>query len=121
MTPIIVNMCVLKGLDIIAVTDHNSARNVEAIANLGERKGLLVVPGMEVQTKEEVHVLCYFHTLDHCYDFQAKWEESLPKVKNRPEYFGNQLVMDEDDELVSEYPYLLLTSSSLVWKICFAS
>ncbi len=108
----IVNMCVLKGLDIIAVTDHNSARNVEAIANLGERKGLLVVPGMEVQTKEEVHVLCYFHTLDHCYDFQAKWEESLPKVKNRPEYFGNQLVMDEDDELVSEYPYLLLTSSS---------
>jgi len=75
----IVNMCVLKGLDIIAVTDHNSARNVEAIANLGERKGLLVVPGSGGATKEEVHVLCYFHTLDHCYDFQAKWEESLQR------------------------------------------
>jgi len=107
----IVNMCVLKGLDIIAVTDHNSARNVEAIANLGERKGLLVVPGMEVQTKEEVHVLCYFHTLDHCYDFQAKWEDSLPQIENRRESFGNQLILDEDDELIGEYPYLLLTSS----------
>ncbi|HAR40833.1 MAG TPA: phosphoesterase [Coprothermobacter sp.] len=108
----IVNMCLLKGLDIIAVTDHNSVRNVEAVVNLAQRKGLIVVPGMEVQTKEEVHVLCYFYTLDHCYDFQAKWEDCLPRIKNRPEYFGNQLMLDEDDELIGEYPYLLLTSSS---------
>jgi len=54
-------------------------------------------------------LLSYFGSLLR---FSSEVEESLPKVKNRPEYFGNQLVMDEDDELVSEYPYLLLTSSS---------
>ena len=54
----IVNMALIKGLDVIAVTDHNSARNIEAVMQVGKREGLLVVPGMELCTAEEIHLVC---------------------------------------------------------------
>jgi predicted metal-dependent phosphoesterase TrpH len=115
----IVNMSLLKGLDVISVTDHNSALNVPAIMNLGKRKGILVIPGMEVQTKEEVHILCYFHTLEGCMEFQSIWSQSLPSIQNRPDYFGDQLIMDESDDVVGEETNLLLTSSSYNVKDVF--
>ena len=59
----IVNMAQLAGLDVIAVADHNSALNCPAVMAAGERAGLLVLPGMELTTSEEVHVLCLFETL----------------------------------------------------------
>lgn len=59
----IVNMALIKGLDIIAVTDHNSAANLPAILEVGKKQGLMIVPGIEVQTKEEVHIICLFRTL----------------------------------------------------------
>ena len=68
----IINMARLKGLDAIAVTDHNSAENVQAVIKLGLGKGIVVVPGMEVQSREEVHLLCYFADLDHVLNFQQK-------------------------------------------------
>ena len=79
----IVNMSLLKGLDVIAVTDHNSCGNVRAVMEVaGDR--LLVIPGLEVETAEEVHVLCYFPTLEQA---EQLWEilkaHRLP-VKNKP-------------------------------------
>ena len=66
----IVNMALIKGLDAIAITDHNSCDNVEAVIKVaGDR--LLVVPGMEVQTREEVHLLCYFDDLDKLIHFDG--------------------------------------------------
>ncbi|KUJ91089.1 MAG: phosphotransferase domain-containing protein [Thermoanaerobacter thermocopriae] len=66
----IINMALIKGLDVIGITDHNSARNVKAVYNLGLKKGLIVVPGIEVQTREEVHILCYFYSVDECVKFR---------------------------------------------------
>ena len=61
----IVNMSIIKGLDMIAVTDHNSCGNVRAVMEVaGDR--LLVIPGMEVETSEEVHVVCYFPDIERC-------------------------------------------------------
>ena len=54
----IVNMAVLKGLDAIAVTDHNSAANLESISKCAKKKGLVFIPGMEVETSEEIHIVC---------------------------------------------------------------
>lgn len=68
----IVNMACLKGLDAIAITDHNSCMNVRAVMSCGEEKDLLVIPGMEVETREEVHVICLFETPE-----DAEWLQEI--------------------------------------------
>ncbi len=108
----IVNMALLKGLDVIAVTDHNSCGNLRAVAEVaGDR--LLVVPAMEVATAEVVHVLCYFPTIAACEGmWQVLKEHRLP-IKNKPEIFGHQLYMNAEDQVVGEEEYLLTTASTL--------
>ncbi|MEG1996651.1 MAG: PHP domain-containing protein, partial [Oscillospiraceae bacterium] len=59
----IINMASLLGLDVIAVSDHNSAKNLPAVFKLGKKAGITVIPAIEVTTAEEVHVLCLFYTL----------------------------------------------------------
>jgi hypothetical protein len=105
----IINMACLKSLDAIAVTDHNSAENVEAVMKLGLSKGIVVVPGMEVQSREEAHLLCYFASLEGVLDFQKKIYDNLPG-KNRPDFFGEQLVMDEEDRITGYNDRLLIGS-----------
>ncbi|WP_028991494.1 PHP domain-containing protein [Thermoanaerobacter thermocopriae] len=109
----IVNMASIKGLDVIAITDHNSAKNVKAVYNLGLKKGLIVVPGIEVQTREEVHILCYFYSVDECIKFSEIINKNLIKIKNKKTIFGNQFVMDEEDNIAEEIDYSLLVSSNL--------
>ena len=114
MTPCnIVGMAKLKGLDIIAVTDHNAARNLPAAAELCDAYGLLLVPGMEITTREEVHLLGYFPTVEAAVDFGAMLREHLPKKKNKPSFFGNQRVMNSDDEIVAEEDALLIGATDL--------
>jgi PHP family Zn ribbon phosphoesterase len=108
----IINMALLKGLDAIAVTDHNSAENVEAVMELGHKKGIVVVPGMEVQSKEEVHLLCYFAGLDRVLDFQRRVYNNL-EGENNPDYFGEQLIMDEMDRVIGHNRRLLIGSADL--------
>ena len=108
----IINMAILKGLYAIAVTDHNSAENVEAVMELGHKKGIVVVPGMEVQSKEEVHLLCYFPDLDRALGFQQRVYDNL-KGENNPDYFGEQLIMDEMDRVVGHNRRLLIGSTDL--------
>ena len=108
----IVNMALLKGLDIIAVTDHNSCGNVRAVQKVaGDR--LLVIPGMEIETEEEVHILAYFPTIEQAEKMQEEIEKSIPPIKNRADIFGRQLYLDEEDEIVEEEERLLVTASGL--------
>ncbi|WHE07834.1 PHP domain-containing protein [Thermoanaerobacterium thermosaccharolyticum] len=108
----IVNMAVLKGLDVISITDHNSAKNVEVIYELCMSKGIKFIPGIEVQTKEEVHILCYFFDIFDCISFGKIVYDSLDCVKNNKYLFGEQLVMDKEDNIIDEEEKLLLTSCS---------
>ncbi|NLI61630.1 MAG: PHP domain-containing protein [Clostridiales bacterium] len=108
----IVNMAILKKLDAIAVTDHNSCDNAEAIVKLAGSQ-LIVVPGMEVETKEEVHVLCYFEDVDKLLDFGELIRTKLPSVANIPQIFGNQLIIDENDQIIGEREELLISSIDL--------
>lgn len=109
----IINMALLKGLDVIAVTDHNTTKNIKTIYELGEAKGIKIIPGIEVQTKEEVHLLCYFYNLKECLAFGDIVYKNLPNIKNNIRIFGRQLVMDINDDIVFEENKLLLVSSNL--------
>jgi len=105
--PNIVNMAYIKGLDIIAVTDHNSARNVRAVINAATALPLTVIPGIELTTAEEIHVVCLFPNADSAEKAGLELENHLPPVRNRPEYFGEQVIMDENEEIVGTFPLLL--------------
>lgn len=108
----IVNMSIIKGLDVISVTDHNSCGNVRAVMEAAGDK-LLVIPGMEVESSEEVHVVCYFADI---LDAETMWQEvkeHMPKIKNKEEIFGEQLYMDSEDNIIAKEENLLVTATDL--------
>lgn len=113
--PLIVEQAKRLGLGAIAVTDHNSAENVQAVIEAGRQVELTVVPGMEVQTREEVHLVCLFDTLEQDLAWQEGVYAHLPPLKNRPDTFGPQFVVDSEGEFVRENDRLLLSSVS--WSV----
>ncbi len=114
MTPAnICGMAAVKGLQMIAVTDHNTARNLPTAQRCCDAYGLLLIPGMEITTHEEVHLLGYFPTVPVAVEFGDFVMSHLPKKKNKPAYFGNQRVMDEDDNQIDEEEHLLIGATDL--------
>lgn len=108
--PLIVRRALELGLDLIAITDHNTAENVEAVQDAARETTVQVMPGMEVQTREEAHILCLFDTAEQICAWQATVYNSLPSVKNSPEVFGAQYVVNATGDYVCENERLLLTS-----------
>jgi len=100
-------------LGIVAITDHNSAENVAAVISAARGTELVVLPGMEVQTREEVHLLCLFDTVEQVLDWQEVVYGHLPPMKNRAEVFGAQFVVDPTGDFLHYNDRLLLTSASL--------
>ncbi len=108
----IVNMSIIKGLDVIAVTDHNSCGNVRAVMEAaGDR--LLVIPGMEVETSEEVHVVCYFPDIERAEKMGEYVKKHMSQVKNQEEIFGEQIYMDSEDNIIGKEEILLVTATDL--------
>lgn len=107
----IANMAALSGCEIIAITDHNTCKNAASVMKAGESCGLLVLPGMELCTSEEAHVVCLFETLEGAMGFDAYIYKNMPHVKNKAEIFGEQRLLDENDELMGLEENLLLVSS----------
>ena len=98
MTPAnICGMASIKGLDAIAVTDHNCARNLPYVKEAADAFHIILLPGMEITTREEVHVLGYFPTVEVAMEAGEFFASHLPPMKNRPAFFGRQLVVDTDD------------------------
>lgn len=106
----VVNMAKIKGLSAIAITDHNSILNCEACMNIGEAIDLIVIPGMELQTKEDVHVLCLFENLEDAKAFYEIVKSRQLPIPNRPDKFGKQLVLNEEDEVLMQAEISLFTS-----------
>ena len=108
MTPAdIAGMCALAGLDVVALTDHNSCGNSAAFAQAARRHGLLAVPGMELCTREEVHVVCLFPTLVQALAFSDYVGSKLPPIPNKPSIFGSQILMDSEDTVLGKETLLL--------------
>lgn len=114
MTPYnFVNMSKLMGLDVVALTDHNTCLNCPAAIKAGKAIGLTVIPGMELCTSEEVHVVCLFPDLETALEFSEYVRTTMPPVKNREQIFGEQLIMDETDNIIGKEEILLTTASSI--------
>ena len=111
--PLIVREALEKGINLIAITDHNSSANVEAVQKAAKGTGLEVLPGMELQTSEEVHLLCIFDVLAQLEAWQKEVDDRLPPRENDIEHFGEQFVVDENGEFLRREPRLLSTSAKI--------
>lgn len=106
----IAGMAHVKGLDAIALTDHNACANLPAMRAACEEYGIALLPGMEATTREEVHVLCYFPSVESALAFGEATYPHLPKIENSAPIFGNQFIVDPDDEIAGTEPLLLISA-----------
>jgi len=111
--PLIVERALLCGLSLIAVTDHNASGNAAAVARAAAGTGLTVLPGMELQTREEVHLLCLFDELDGCLAWEEEVQRKLPERENLPDHFGEQWLVDESGNWTRTEQRMLATSASI--------
>lgn len=107
----IVGMAAISGLEIIAITDHNTCKNAPAVLKAAEEAGILAIPGMELCTSEEAHVVCLFGTLEGAMEFDRYIYDNMPHIRNKPEIFGEQRILDGEDELIGTLSDLLLVAS----------
>lgn len=117
----IVGMAVVMGLDVIALTDHNSCKNCPAMMAHAREHGIIGIPGMEINTSEEVHVVCLLPNLEQAMAFDAYVYERLMPFPNKERIFGKQQICDENDVVVGIEPYLLIHSVDIsfdeLWEV----
>lgn len=105
-------------IDVLALTDHNSAENVEVFQHFAKKSNLQIIPAMETETKEEIHILCYFPDLKSL----LKWQEiiyyNLSDQENDEDFFGPQIKCDYNDEYQSKVKRLLAASVNLSLEEC---
>ena len=89
-----------RGLYLVAITDHNSARNAPAFQECARREGLMALYGMEVTSAEDVHIVCVFATVDEALDFGIFVAAHQPLVPYDPDKLGDQVVVDADDNVL---------------------
>ena len=109
----IVNMALIKGLNVIALADHNTGKNCPAAIAVGKKNGLVVLPAMELTTSEDIHVLCLFEKYEDLQKLEEHISRTRLRVKNKPHIFGHQRILDENDEPVGEEEDLLIVSSGV--------
>jgi 3',5'-nucleoside bisphosphate phosphatase len=103
----IVDAALKKGLDLIAITDHNSTRQCREIMDIGLEKGLHVIGGAEVNTREEVHCIALFENCEMLDDFQVYLDKWLPDIPNSAQFFGHQVWVNRKEEILGEEKRLL--------------
>ena len=111
--PLIVQRALALRLDWIAITDHNSVDNVGAVLAAAEGTGLTVTPGMEVESREEVHLVCLFDAVEQAEAWGALVAAHLPARRNDERFFGAQFVVDANGDYVRTEEQLLVTSTDL--------
>ncbi len=114
MSPVnIINMAIRKKLDIIGISDHNTTRQSSLVRMLAEKKGLFVLRGAEITTREEVHCLAFFEDNDTILRFQELLDEHLPNIPNNPLLFGDQIAVDENENIIYTEKKLLTNAVNL--------
>ncbi len=109
----IAGMAVLNGLQIVALTDHNTTKNCRAFFATARKNGIIPIAGMEMTTAEDVHLVCLFPTLEAAEEFDKEYQQYRILYPNRPDIFGEQQILDENDEKIGDEEYLLLNASTL--------
>lgn len=109
----IAGMGELNGLNIMALTDHNTCKNCPYFFEAAANHGILAVAGMELTTAEEIHVICLFENLENALAFEKELEPMRFLIENRTDIFGNQLICDSEDNILSTEKYLLSNATML--------
>lgn len=109
----IAGMAALAGLQIVALTDHNTCKNCPAFYKAAKKNGIIPIAGMELTTAEDIHIVCLFPTLEDAMAFDAYVDTKRIRIKNRTDIFGEQLIMDENDEIIGTEADLLSNATVL--------
>ena len=109
----IAGMCTLAGLQIVALTDHNSTRNCPAFYEAAKKQGIIPIAGMELTTAEDIHIVCLFETLEDAMRFGQEVDAHRIRIPNRTDIFGDQIVTDAEDELIAIEEDLLPNATTL--------
>ena len=109
----IAGMGELNGLDIMALTDHNTAKNCPAFFKAAQRHGIIPLGGMELTTAEDIHMVCLFDKLDNAMAFGEFIESRRIPIKNRTDIFGNQLICDDEDNIIGTEENLLTNATTV--------
>ncbi len=110
----IAGMAALKGLQIAALTDHNTSKNCPAFLAACKKNGIIGIAGMELTTSEEIHIVCLFENLENAMAFSDDVDKNHRiKIPNKPKIFGEQYIMDEDDNIIGNEENLLINATDL--------
>lgn len=96
------------GVDAVAITDHNASANAAAAVEAAKNYGVKVFPGMEVECREEAHIVVLFDTLEQLAAWQKIVDANMSGLKNNAERFGAQFIVDDDDNFIAEEERMLL-------------
>jgi len=111
MSPVnIVNKAKERGLNIIGITDHNTSLHAALVRDIAKREGIFVLTGVEITSREEVHCLGFFETDSELEEFQNFLDKAIMKIPNKPDKFGYQVVVNEQEEIVNQIEHLLIVA-----------
>ncbi|MGN0452795.1 MAG: PHP domain-containing protein [Ruminococcus sp.] len=114
----IAGMATLCNLNVVALTDHNTCKNCPAFFSAAKKQGIIPIAGMELTTSEDIHVIFLFEELDDAMRFDEEIDKRRILIDNRPDIFGEQLIMDGLDELISTEPHLLSNATTVSVEEC---
>ena len=103
----------LAGINVMALTDHNTSKNCPAFFSAAKKNGIIPIAGMELTTAEDIHIVCLFEILEEAMRFDAFVDEHRIKIKNKTEIFGEQLILDENDVQIGIDEYLLSNATDI--------
>lgn len=106
-------MAFLNGVRIMALTDHNTSRNCPAFFAAARRYGVVPIAGMELTTSEDIHAVCLFETLEAALAFNDEVDKRRIRIKNRADIFGDQLILDDEDNVIGHEEDLLINATTI--------
>ena len=109
----IAGMAYLSGIKIVALTDHNTAKNCPAFFEAAKRYGIVPIAGLELTTSEDIHIVCLFEELDSALKFDEYLQTRRVFIKNRVEVFGEQLILNAEDEIIGTDEHLLSNATTI--------
>lgn len=109
----VAGMCAVNGIQIAALTDHNTSRNCPAFYKAAKRYGVIPIAGMELTTAEDIHVVCLFESLEDALAFNDEVDSRRMRIANRPDLFGNQQICDDEDNIIGIENDLLINATDI--------
>lgn len=114
----IAGMATLNNLQVVALTDHNTCRNCPGFFKAAKKQGIIPIAGMELTTAEDIHVIFLFENLEDALKFDEEVNSKRILFENRVDVYGEQYIMDGDDEVVGTDPYLLSNATTITVEEC---